>query len=103
MKERRGKEKSRETAVRMAYYSARGGWWGGCVCVCGGVWRVGGVSVTEAGTDESSAQSSSRHMTQLITAQHPRKEAASSSSSSSCIFKHAVVHTSANYNWRLCL
>lgn len=53
----------------------------------------GHVSVTEAETDESSAQSSRkrRHMTQLITAHHPGRDRIQAASSSSCIFKH--LHT----------
>lgn len=52
----------------------------------------GHVSVTEAETDESSAQSSRkrRHMTQLITAHHPGKDRIPAASSPSCIFKHTV-------------
>lgn len=52
------------------------------------------VSVTEAETDESSAQSSRkrRHMTQLITAHHPGRDRIQAASPlPSCIFKH--LHT----------
>lgn len=60
----------------------------------------GHVSVTEAETDESSAQSSRkrRHMTQLITAHHPGRDRIQAASSSSCIFKH--LHTQFCFSWK---